>query len=268
MIVVVPASLWTGVQMFPFDVDRPESVMASRRTLFFAFALLLASASSATAGVLTPANGLFTDGTGNTFTGWTTFDELESPLEGSDGDRFVRFEEVPGSLTGFTQIEQTIVIPTTATILSFDFLIETNAPPSAVATFKDTFQATLFDSTRTVGLLPSGVPGLQPGFFSQSFDGDTFKHATTSSPVAIGGTGPRASWETVSVDVSSLRGQTAILDFTLISGFDFGITTSVNLDNVVIATQSNVVVPEPTSATLAAMLGLCGACFTPRRRRR
>lgn len=212
---------------------------------------------AANAGVI---NGQFEEGTGDNFVGWSTLPPLpglppefnfNSPTEGTDSGRFVVFEDEDlGS-----QLEQLVTIPSNPDFLSFDFWLVTNEP-SASGTNPDAFQATLFDDTFS-GVLPSGDPIDQPAFFSIDDRLDTLSNPAVTTTTS--GPGLRSDWTRVRLDISSLAPRSLLLEFVLLNGTDTSTDSSAFLDNVVIASKSNVI-PEPTSWAVFFFLTalLCG----------
>lgn len=211
--------------------------------------LSLLFAAQASAGIL---NGDFSvAGTSpEPFADWTT--EVDSATgilnfdRPTDGGGSALFKDI--GTVGSSQISQSFSLPSGSLRLSFEFRIRTNPPPPP-GSVPDSFQATLFDSGGLTGLLPSDS-GFS-AFYTIDSEGTEFfdSHYVTSLP--LGGDIRR-----ITLDLSSLAPQSLFIDF-LLNGAANGISTQVELDNVVLAQNSTV--PEPASFLIwSASLGIAG----------
>lgn len=174
------------------------------------------------------ANGIFSAG----LSSWT----VESGTV-SDGGGFALFEEHALDLR--SSLVQQFTLPADATTLSFDVSMTAQPGGNDLAMAPDAFVATLYDNPTDLNALLS-IPGYSEFFY---FDNSGVEDA---SVVTFDGT-------TVSLDVSSLAGQDVFLAFDLLGGDD-GMITIVCLDNVLVPTQPDAVIPAP-GALLLALVG-------------
>ncbi len=164
----------------------------------------------------------------------------------TDGGGFARFQEHPVDFS--STLSQQFSIPAAASLLSFDLELS-SAPggdPDPFA-WPDAFTASLLDAA-TFDPLISWDPLVTEFFLLEN---------TGAIETAAGMT---VAGNTISLDVSSWRGQDVLLSFDLWASYD-GMTTTAELDNVNVS-----VVPLP-GAALLALIGLGAAGVTVRRNR-
>lgn len=173
-----------------------------------------------------------------------------------DGGGFASF-----SVTGFSDplvhLEQTFLLPSDATTLSFEFQLasETGGFLDPVFAANDSFQASLFDSLSN----PLFSIGL---FFDAFYTFDAKGFEDTGSGVSVENLA--SGWKRVTLDVSSLAPQDYTIDFLLL-GDDDELQTAVMLDNVGVG-QGAQVIPEPASVVHWTIFGTVAFALSQRRR--
>jgi len=151
--------------------------------------------------------------------------------------------------TAITRLEQQFVIPGSAVSLSFDYAL-VFAPGELTGGPPDSFTASLLGPTPPYNPLRS-TPGYSDFFYEDSSGSQSYD----SSIVTVVGS-------TVTLDLSGLSGQDALLSFDLF-GYDDGYVAQAKVDNVK-TTES--VIPEPITA-VGISLTLAAAGMYARRRR-
>ncbi|KAA5539099.1 PEP-CTERM sorting domain-containing protein [Roseiconus nitratireducens] len=226
-----------------------------RFTAVLLAALLTATlARPAQAGVMGIMNGDFEAGSGNVFTGWDTFSlppfiQFLPPAAGVDTNRFVLFNDQSPLET--TQLEQTIELTNRSQSLSFDFQFQSSGQ-TGFFDAPDSFQAGLYDLGGNPLLTSPLLPNVDlPTFLSIDDNGNSASNPgvqffDTNVP------GLRSGWTRVTVDVSAIAPQMAILEFSLFAGNDSLVDSSASLDNVVLTSRAEVI-PEPSSMTIFAL---------------
>jgi len=224
----------------------------------YAMLVFLLLAADLNAGVM---NGGFTSPgvSPDPFSDWTTDTSLfDRP---ADGGGFAQFDSIEDSDPNLSipsiQLAQSFSLDSGSLRLSFELNISAvTSTGTLVGPVRDSFQATLFDSSAIpVELFPSNPP-LFTAFYSIDNDGliELFDSNFVTS-LDIGG-----GFRRITLDVSSLSPQTLVLDF-LLNGNGDGFNTRVLLDNVAI---SNVgAVPEP--AGILVWTVILGIAFCVRR---
>jgi hypothetical protein len=235
--------------------------------VFAIFATLLVPTERASADLIT--NGNFSAVTGdpaNPFVGWTTDPSSggDVPTVGTSPVTNAVFTESATAL--FVQLQQSLVIPATASFLAFDYRAagdtQTGEPSGDNP---DSFQATLFDnSNNPFAPVSSASPGF-PGFYSVDVGGSDFRGPGVSVSPAPGLPG----WTRVTLSLAALPHSDAIQPWTiefLLNGSDDGQTSTVNLTNVQIQENGPATVPEPGTFLLAG-LGFLGIAVYGKRSR-
>jgi hypothetical protein len=215
----------------------------TRSALAFAWPFVVLLVATVPCGAGTIINGDFSelDATSGLPMGWDHFDyagTIDPPEYIVDGDnRYVRFHEQQ-------QLEQLFNLVLDSSTLSFDFRWNqsgdgtTGVPP-------DSFQVTLYDENFNPLL------GAPDGFFTIDHVGSYFDSTYVTLSTLTDG------WLRVVLDVSSLSPMSNVLLEFLVNGSDDGRVTMVDVDNVVLtSTPATSVIPEPSSAMIALLLGL------------
>ncbi|MBN1362190.1 MAG: hypothetical protein JW993_16460 [Sedimentisphaerales bacterium] len=184
-----------------------------------------------TVGAISPAyaditlqNGDFSSG----LAGWTV-----EWGDVTDGGGYALFQEDAFDIS--STLSQQFTLPLGAQLLSFDLTLSAEGDRDPFA-WPDAFTASLLDAA-TFDPLITWDP-----FVTEFFLLENTGAMETSAGMAVAG-------NTISLDVSSWRGQDVLLSFDLWGSYD-GMTTTTHLDNVDVS-----VVPLP-SAVLLAIVGL------------
>ncbi len=185
----------------------------------------------------------------------------------------------PGSVTWNNgQATLTVSMNSVETELFLDFTIPTGAQSlqfmiNSVVAFDtapinglpDFFAAGLVNPSTQISLVPTDFSNeTSNSFYNEDIVNGAFNVATGMGVTVTPMMGLPA---VVSVDLSSLDGQAAEIDFGLFGGSDLQSTSTVTISNVRIVTAT--AVPEPSSiiTVLTALVGLAGASAIRSRRR-
>lgn len=221
--------------------------------------LLLFPTGSARAAII--VNGTFSEvGTPpeQPFVGWTTFGVFVSNAPPTNGGELAQFLE-DGTFAQ-VELEQTFDLPANASKLRFEYRLTTAVAGPGVATFPDSFQATLYDAGFSP-ILPFNNPDY-PGFYSVDNNGNQFPDPSVPLSRVFVEDLPDG-WRRVTLNLTGIPPQPLTLVFAL-NGLDDGLTTTVALDNVDIAlAPPSDAIPEPASALV---LGAAVVAFLARRR--
>lgn len=189
------------------------------------------------------------------FSDWSTDDLFfDRPTDGGGLAQFHSIEPSnPNLPISSIHLAQSFLLDSGSARLSFEFQISTDVSGRAMdSTVRDSFQATLYDSSAIpLEQFPSNPP-LFTAFYSIDNDGSSeLFDSNFVTSLNIGG-----GFKRITLDISSLAPQTLVLDF-LLSGNGDGFNTRVQLDNVAVSQAS--AVPEPASGlfwTFALVIGL------------
>ncbi len=209
-----------------------------------ALALIGFQAPATSAGVIT--NGDFSSAgiAPDPFAGWSTDTDVSGFIAPVDGGGVASF-----TITAFSDapvhLFQKFSLPIDATTLSFELLLSSVDGGTSDGFFPDSFQASLFRASDFQAQFPIDVDFL-PAFYAIDADGSDFLSSGVSTEDLTAG------WKRVTLDVISLAADDYFIDFLLL-GDDDSRTTTVLLDNVMVARSGNVV-PEPASVVVWTML--------------
>lgn len=235
--------------MFHFFLAVSRSGPRLLQTILFAGGLLYSS--SAIASI---SNGDFSDVetapdiTQDVFLAWEVDAAFGDPPTDDNGE--AKF--VVGDGSSAVQLQQVFTIPGQGTLLTFQYRLSTEGTSNSAGD-RDSFQATLWNPDTFEPLLAIDELFF-PSFFSVDNNGTQFLGFATSSK-------NDGAFRTITVDISSLSGQTVLLEF-LAAENSFrpdDLITSVWVDNVSIA-----VIPEPSAPVASVCVGL----YLAARRRR
>lgn len=185
-------------------------------------------------------NGDFSSG----LTGW----QVDGPV--SDGGGHAALAEDPTKI--MTILSQEFAIPLGAASLKFDFRMASEPDGTGGWPFADAFAVSLLDPVTLAPLL--STPGF-PEFSYADADG-----AMEYDPALVSIAGG-----TVMLDLTSLGPGNALMAFDLLGG-DNGLTTTVEVDNVVLIERQDTI-PEPATI-LGFSCAIASLCGYLRRRRR
>ncbi len=191
-----------------------------------------------------PARADLSLGFSNGLTGWTAAGD--SGTVTATGGQATLAES---TFAAETDLYMNFTVPTSATFLQFTLV--SVAPDSTLADgyFPDAFGASLLNPNTLLPLVPTVNPTTDSFYTRDVVAGVTQGQAATGVTVS----NPPGVLGLISLDVSSLTGQTAEILFRLTGGTDPYSSTTVTLSDVNVLTQSTIVVPEPNSFITAAL---------------
>jgi hypothetical protein len=174
--------------------------------------------------------------------GWTTDGLVSIATRPDTGGRVAWIRENPGGED--SNLFQVFDIPPDPVTLSFEFFMTAMGPCNcgSCTTAPDAFLVYLTDPTTGQRLVvPPGCapdfPNPTPAIFWRDNLG-AIQYCSQNDLVTVAPSGPGSHWTTVTIDVSSLGGQSVHLEFGMVDGCD-GRNTSIFVDNVIIRTANS-----------------------------